>query len=756
MTRLDRYFLPTEREAPADAEALSHKLGVRAGLVRQVGSGLWSWLPAGWRVHENVAQIVREECNRIGCQEMLMPVITPAELWRRSGRYDIEEVFKLKDRRGADLILALSHEETVTLHVAQTVRSYRQLPMLLYHFQTKGRDEARPRAGVLRTREFIMKDAYSFDRDDEGLQASYEKFIAAYDAICDRTGLEWYRVESDVGMMGGSGAHEYMAPCPAGENDVALAPGYAANTEVASADPQPVAPMDLDGDDCTRRERRRSPPWPTPSASTPGNVLKAFPVVTESRGLIMAFVRGDHRVNEVKLANALGEAFRPAREDELPGPGGFLGPTPDLPALYDDAIVPGQAYLTGANRPDYHRVVTVDGGERGDVRTVEVGDTVNGNPIRIEPAIEIGNIFKLGTRYSEPLGATYLDENGKEQLIVMGSYGIGPARITAAAIEQYADEKGISWPRAIAPWDVEIVAIGKPGTPERDAAEALYAELCEAGLEVLLDDRDAGPGEKFADAELLGVPAAADGRQALARVRARGGAGPPRPRRPRRRRAAAGRGRGRPRAVGESPVERRRLSFGRLVGVDRSGPPPPQTLPGAPLNLWTIPNAIGMVRLGLLPIFLVVSFSSDSGIGVWPAVLFGVAGWTDYFDGIAARVTGQYSRFGTLLDPVVDRLLVLCGVIACWYHDLLPRWALAILVARELFMLIAGRYALRRGIEIRVNMVGRLAIWPVLSALEFAFCGLETLSTVLFYIGLAMTLVATAMYVRDARPSTSA
>ena len=262
-------------------------------------------------------------------------------------------------------------------------------------------------------------------------------------------------------------------------------------------------------------------------------------MVTESRGLIMAFVRGDHRVNEIKLANALGEAFRPAREDELPGPGGFLGPTPDLPALYDDAIVPGQAYLTGANRPDYHRVVTVDGGERGDVRTVEVGDTVNGNPIRIEPAIEIGNIFKLGTRYSEPLGATYLDENGKEQLIVMGSYGIGPARITAAAIEQYADEKGISWPRAVAPWDVEIVAIGKPGTPERDAAEALYAELQRGGPRRALDDRDAGPGEKFADAELLGVPAAADGRQALARVRARGGAGPPRPRRPRRRRAAA-------------------------------------------------------------------------------------------------------------------------------------------------------------------------------------------------------------------------
>jgi len=507
MTRLNGYFLPTERQPPAEAEALSHKLGVRAGLIRQVGAGLWSWLPAGWRVHRNVEQIIREELDRIGCQEMLMPVITPADLWKRSGRYGIEEVFKLADRRGAELVLALSHEETVTLHVAQAVRSYRELPMLLYHFQTKGRDEARPRAGILRTREFIMKDAYSFDRDEAGLQVSYDKFVQAYDAIFDRVGLEWYRVESDVGMMGGSGAHEYMAPCPAGENDVALAPGYAANTEVASAEAQPVPALQLDADGDLH----------TPGATTvaavadslniaAGNVLKAYPVITESRGLVMAFVRGDHRVNDIKLTNALKESFRPARDEELPGPAGFLGPSSNVPALYDDALVPGQSYVTGANRVDYHRVVSVDGGERGDVRTVEVGDTVNGNPIRIEPAIEIGNIFKLGTRYSEPLGATYLDENGTEQLIVMGSYGIGPARVAAAAIEQFADEKGISWPRAIAPWDVEIVALGKPDTPEREAAEQLYAELSDAGLEVLIDDRDAGPGEKFADAELLGVP----------------------------------------------------------------------------------------------------------------------------------------------------------------------------------------------------------------------------------------------------------
>ena len=241
MTRLSNYFLPTEKEAPADAEAASHKLMVRAGLVRQLGAGLWTWLPAGWRVHENVSQIVREELDAIGAQEMLMPVINPADLWQRSGRYGIEELFKLQDRRGADLVLAMTHEEVVTTHVAPAVRSYRDLPFSLYHFQTKGRDEPRPRAGVLRTREFIMKDAYTFDRDREGLDAHYERYREAYDRIFDRLGLEWYRVESDVGMMGGVGAHEYMAPSPAGENDVALAPGYAANVEVASAQAKPVA-----------------------------------------------------------------------------------------------------------------------------------------------------------------------------------------------------------------------------------------------------------------------------------------------------------------------------------------------------------------------------------------------------------------------------------------------------------------------------------------------------------------------------------
>ncbi len=509
MSRLSHLFLPTERQPPADAEAVSHQLMVRAGLIRQIGAGLWTWLPAGWRVHEKVVQVVREEIDAIGGQEMLLPVLLPAELWKRSGRWETvgDELMRLKDRKDADMVLAMTHEEAMTFHVAQIVRSYRELPLVLYHFQTKERDEPRPRAGVLRTREFIMKDSYSFDRDAEGLDASYEAHRGAYARIFDRCGLEWFECESDVGMMGGTRAHEYMAPCPAGEDDVVLAPGYAANLEIASADPQPVPPHSLTGEHAT-------PGLTTIEAVSralgcaPGNLVKAYPVVTESRGLVMVFVRGDHQVAPTKLTNLLGEPFRPAGDEELPGPAGFLGPPetgagPDV--LLDAAITPG-SWVVGANRPDLHRVMEIPAGERVDVRLVAPGDTVGGAEVRIEPAIEIGNIFKLGTRYSEPLKATYLDSTGKEQTVWMGSYGIGPARIAAAAVEQSADERGICWPRAIAPWQVELVALGKADTPERAAAEALYAELTEAGLEVLFDDRDAGPGEKFADAELVGCP----------------------------------------------------------------------------------------------------------------------------------------------------------------------------------------------------------------------------------------------------------
>ena len=378
MPRLSEYLLPTEKQAPADAEALSHKLMVRAGLVRQMGAGMWTWLPAGWRVHQRVVAIIREEMDAIGGQEMLMPVLQPAEPWRKTGRLEIEELFKLTDRKGSELVLAMTHEEAVTFHIAQIVRSYRDLPLIVYHFQVKERDEPRPRAGVLRTREFVMKDAYSFDVDAAGMDERYALHVGAYDRMMQRTGLRFYRVEGDVGMMGGVGAHEYMAPCAAGEDEVVLGEGFAANAEVALSLP------------------------------------------------------GVERV--------------------------------------------GESYVR------------------------------DGVELTVEPAIEIGNIFKLGTRYSEPLGASYLDENGAELPVWMASYGIGPARIVAAAVEQFADEHGISWPRALAPFAVHLVALGKAGTPEREAAETLYAALGDGGVEVLYDDRELGTGEKFADAELLGCP----------------------------------------------------------------------------------------------------------------------------------------------------------------------------------------------------------------------------------------------------------
>jgi prolyl-tRNA synthetase len=516
MTRFSETFLPTLKEAPSDAEAVSHKLMVRAGLIRQLGAGLWTYLPAGWRAVRKVEAILREEMESIGCQEMLMPILQPAEIWETTGRYAIDELFKLKDRKDAPMVLAMTHEECLTYHVAREVRSYRDLPLMLYHLQTKERDEPRPRAGVLRTREFTMKDAYSFDRDEEGLARSYGLQSEAYTRIFDRSGLRWYRVESDVGMMGGSGAHEYMAPCPAGENEVALAPGYAANVEVASADPQGVelpAPLDAPEEIAT--------PGLTNVEEVAGNLgvptgalLKAMPVVVEGRGLVLALLRGDHRLNEIKLRNALGADFRSARAEEIEaelGPVGFVGPVGAKVPVIKDAAIRGDSYVSGANRSDTHLRGVRPGRdfefEEMDFRTVEAGDTApGGGRIEIEAAIEVGNIFKLGTRYSEPLGASYLDEGGKEHPIVMGSYGIGPARIVAAAIEQGADESGIVWPASIAPWQIHLVSLAKAEEPEREAAERLYKSLLDGGAEVLYDDRDAGPGEKLTDAELLGCP----------------------------------------------------------------------------------------------------------------------------------------------------------------------------------------------------------------------------------------------------------
>jgi prolyl-tRNA synthetase len=518
MTRLSRFFLPTVKEPPADAEAISHVLIVRAALARQLGTGMWTWLPAGWRVHRKVEQIIREELDAIGAQEMLMPVLQPEELWVRTGRSGIPELFHLRDRNDRPLVLALTHEEAVTFHVSREVRSYRDLPMILYHLQVKERDEPRPRAGVLRTREFIMKDSYSFDRDEAGLDESYARHITAYDRILDRCGLRWYRVESDVGMMGGLGAHEYMAPSPAGENEVARSnAGYAANVEVATGTPPaPAFPAAL----------KAPEPVETPNARTieevakllgvePATLIKSLPVVTPDGKVTLVLVRGDHTMNEIKLLNALGSEFRPATEEEIVATfgaePGFIGPIEAKVLLLADAALDHGVYVTGANRNGFH----LRGVEPGrdfearfaDVRKVEAGDRCPlGGTIQIEPAIEVGNIFKLGTRYSEPLGATYLDEGGEERLIVMGSYGIGPARIAAAAIEQYADDHGISWPVSIAPFEVHLVGLGKPGTEEHELAERLYEELKSAGIDVLYDDRDLRPGEKFVEAELLGCP----------------------------------------------------------------------------------------------------------------------------------------------------------------------------------------------------------------------------------------------------------
>jgi prolyl-tRNA synthetase len=519
MDRFSQLHIPTLRNDPADAEAPSHRLLVRGGYVRQVGAGLFSFLPLGWRVHQKVVQIIREEMNAIGAQEMLAPLITSAELWQESGRYEIPEVFRLEDRHGRDLVLSMTHEETMTFH-ARELGSYRQLPQLWYHFQVKGRDEARPRAGLLRVREFVMKDSYSFDRDEEGLDASYWKHAGAYRKIFERCGLRFYECEGDVGLMGGKVAHEYLAPCPAGENEIALCENgdYAANVEAARSVPAaPEFPERLDA------PREVS----TPEIHTieevaeflhvdPRATAKAMPVVGPDGTLVLGLIRGDHRLHGLKLAAVLGGEFRPAHPEEIEeafgASGGSLGPVGvKARIIADEALCTGQ-FVAGANRDGFH-LLGVEAGrdyqpEFVDIREVVDGDACIhcGGRIGVEPAIEIGNIFKLGTRYSEPLHAVYLDENGKEQPILMGSYGIGPGRVLAAAIEQNHDGNKIVWPRSLAPYEVEIVALQAAGENLLAIAEEIGAELSDGGLEVLLDEREARPGEKFADADLIGAP----------------------------------------------------------------------------------------------------------------------------------------------------------------------------------------------------------------------------------------------------------
>ncbi len=519
LQRQSQLFLPTLRDDPADAEAVSHKLLVRAGLVRQLTAGVWTYLPAGWRVHQRVVQVVREEMDAIGCQELLMPVLTPAELWQRSGRYAIPEVFKLQDRAGRPFVLPMTHEETVTFHALE-LQSYRQLPLMLYHFSVKARDEPRPRGGLLRVREFIMKDAYSFDRDEEGLDVSFRKQKGAYDRVFDRCELEVYAVSAESGMMGGSESIDYLAPSGSGENTLVTCErcDYAADLEIARGVPRaPSFPPSLAGPE----------PVETPGVTTidalaetlgldAAATSKAMPVVRDDGTLVLGLVRGDDRLEEAKLVAALGSGLRPATEDEIRSAfgadPGSLGPVGFEGEIVADEMLRSGQFVVGANRTGWH----LRGVEHGrdftarfaDIRQPREGDgcPLCGGALRFQVAIEVGHIFKLGTRYSEPFGATFLDESGEERPILMGSYGIGPGRIMAAAVEQRHDERGIVWPGALAPYGVHVLALTAGDDGVGELAGGLAAELAEAGHAVLLDDREARPGEKFADADLLGCP----------------------------------------------------------------------------------------------------------------------------------------------------------------------------------------------------------------------------------------------------------
>jgi len=524
--RLSRLFFTTLRDDPADAEMPSHRLLLRAGYLRQLGSGIYSLLPLGKRVSDRVEQVIREEQDRIGGQEMEMPVVHPADVWRASGRYDAvgPEMARFKDRAGRDMVLAMTHEEVVGLLLADIVRSYRQLPMMVYHFQTKWRDEPRARGGLIRVREFVMKDAYSVDRDEAGLDASYWAQHGAYVRTFERLGLSTIAVSSDVGMMGGSLAHEFMVLNPAGEDVLVLceACGYAANRQVAMI-PRPFPPAE--------------DPLPLEEVATPGTAtiatLAAFLGVGPERTakaaffmagdgrLVTAIVRGDHEVNETKLLNAVKATggMRPATVEEIraagmePGYGSPIGAHGTV-VVIDDVVGASANLVAGANREGFHyRNVNHGRDFQADIVTdltnAMEGDRCPtcGQPVILRNGIEVGNIFKLGTKYTDAFGASYLGEDGVAHPIVMGSYGIGIGRNVACIVEEHHDDKGITWPAEVAPYAAHLVSIGAAKEPRvTEVAERMHELSIEAGREILWDDRDESPGVKFTDAELLGMP----------------------------------------------------------------------------------------------------------------------------------------------------------------------------------------------------------------------------------------------------------
>jgi prolyl-tRNA synthetase len=524
--RLSNLFFASLRDDPAEAEMISHKLLVRAGYVRQLGAGIYTLLPLGHRVTRRIEQVIREEIDAIGGQEMEMPVVHPAELWRESGRYAKigPELVRFQDRSGRDMVLAMTHEEVVADLLRDVVKSYRQLPAIVYHFQTKFRDEPRARGGLIRVREFVMKDSYSLDADEAGLDRSYQLHYAAYERIFRRIGLQAVVVGADVGIMGGSLAHEFMVLNEHGEDTLVLCEScdYAANQQIAQ-----VRKADPADEEMLATEEVATPGTDTIASlaellgvGTERTAKAAFFVTGDGR-LVTAIVRGDFEVNETKLSNAVKAigGLRPAHAEEIraagmePGYGSPIG-AHGTTVVVDDLAARSPNLVAGANRSGFH------------VRNVNVGrdfapdlvlDIVNaragdpcpqcGAPVELRKGIEVGNIFKLGTDFTEKLNATYLAEDGSRHHVIMGSYGIGLGRNMACVVEEHHDDKGIVWPAAVAPYPAHLVALGA-ARDERVAAEAegLYQRLTDAGVEVLYDDRDESPGVKLTDAELLGMP----------------------------------------------------------------------------------------------------------------------------------------------------------------------------------------------------------------------------------------------------------
>jgi len=520
-------LVPTLREVPADAEIASHRLMLRAGLMRQVAAGIYTYLPLGWRVIQKVMAIIREEMNRAGAQELLLPSLHPAELWQESGRWEYygPELMRLKDRHNRDFALGPTHEEVVTALLRDEVKSYKKLPITVYQIQTKFRDERRPRFGVMRGREFIMKDAYSFDVDEAGLDKSYQAMYEAYMRIFTRCGLKFRAVEADAGAIGGTSTHEFMVLSDVGEDTLAYCTNcsYAANLEKAEV----AAPrVDKPSGGVAERQRVATPGVRTVAelvahlGVTAEQIIKSVLFLVDGRP-VLVLVRGDHEVNEVKVKNLFGANTVEMADDEtvrrvMGAPAGFIGPVnaPETVPVVADRAVEGVADgVVGANEADAHFVHVVPGRDfavsrYADLRNIAEGDPCPrcGGTIAFAKGIEVGHVFKLGTKYSEAMGATFLDEEGRERPMIMGCYGIGVTRVVAAIIEQHHDEHGIIWPVSVAPFAVHVVPVNWKDEAQRAAAERLYAAFNAAGIEALLDDRDERAGVKFKDADLIGLP----------------------------------------------------------------------------------------------------------------------------------------------------------------------------------------------------------------------------------------------------------